>query len=391
MDVQRSAAVETAKAEAFTAALENDKASSCKLHSAHRSQSFDSSQWVKEYVQQQAELKAEGLAPELHHRDLTPKEIPFQCELYMEKPPSATVDFSHQHKLGVNREVTDTGVNADRLNPSKQHLPKREVVTPNYTYSQQPSDQTYPPSRTHQHVDSQLSAVQRHTYQHDNTSPHVQPSYAYHHVAAQQANSGKQQNMMDFVKFMARCELVTIGLLQFDECPGNYRAWKVSFFNATSDLSLTANEEMDLLVKWLGPESAAQVKRIRAVNVNILVKGLQMIWECLNECYGAPEVIENSLLERVDSFPKFSNKDNKKLRQLGDLLTELQAAKSEGALSGLAYLDTARGISGIVQKLPFSVQEKCMLLGYAYRAAQGCFPTILSSRLLYPSASKDAQ
>lgn len=46
---------------------------------------------------------------------------------------------------------------------------------------------------------------------------------------------------------------------------------------------------------------------------------------------------------------------------------ELQAAKSEGTLLGLAYLDTARGISGIVQKLPFGLQEKWMSLGYAYK------------------------
>lgn len=36
-----------------------------------------------------------------------------------------------------------------------------------------------------------------------------------------------------------------------------------------------------------------------------------MIWERLDECYGAPEVIENSLLERVDNFPKISDKDYK--------------------------------------------------------------------------------
>lgn len=81
--------------------------------------------------------------------------------------------------------------------------------------------------------------------------------------------------MSDFVKFMAHRELVATGLLKFDERPENYRARKVSFLNATRDLSLTANEEIDLLVKWLGPESAVQVKCLRAVN------GLQIIWERL--------------------------------------------------------------------------------------------------------------
>ena len=40
------------------------------------------------------------------------------------------------------------------------------------------------------------------------------------------------------------------------------------------------------------------------------------------------------------------------------MLMELQAAKQEGAFPGLAYLDTARGISGIVQKLPFAQGSK---------------------------------
>ena len=173
--------------------------------------------------------------------------------------------------------------------------------------------------------------------------------------------------MSDVVRFMARREQEATGLLQFDERPENYREWKASFLNATRDLNLTANENMDLLVKWLGAESATQAKRIRAVNVNNPEKGLLMIWERLEECYGAPEVIENSLLERVDNFSKISNKDYKRLRQLGDILMELQAAKSEGTLLGLAYLDTARGISGIVQKLPFGLQEKWMSLGYAYK------------------------
>ncbi len=68
--------------------------------------------------------------------------------------------------------------------------------------------------------------------------------------------------MSDVVKFMARRELVATGLLQFDKRPENYRAWKASFLNATRDLNLTPNENMDLLVKWLGSESATQVKHI---------------------------------------------------------------------------------------------------------------------------------
>lgn len=118
---------------------------------------------------------------------------------------------------------------------------------------------------------------------------------------------------------------------------------------------LTAKEEMDLLVKWLGADSREQAKRIRAIHEENPDRGRLMISERLDDCFGAPEVVESSLLRRLETFPKISNKEWKKLRELGNLLIELLVAKSEGVLRGLACLDTARGIASIVQKLPFSL------------------------------------
>lgn len=187
------------------------------------------------------------------------------------------------------------------------------------------------------------------------------------HVQFRASTPDVNQSVSDLVRFMARREIVSTSLLAFDDRPENYSAWKASFLTAIRDLNLTAKEEMDLLIKWLGVDSREQAKRIRAVNIKNLDRGLQMIWERLDDCFGAPEVIESSLLRRLDSFPKISNKETNKLRDLGDLLMELQVAKSEGVLLGLACLDTARGIAGIVQKLPFSLQEKWMSLGYAFK------------------------
>ncbi len=55
-----------------------------------------------------------------------------------------------------------------------------------------------------------------------------------------------------------------------------------------------------------------------------------MAWQRLEECYGAPEVIENALLNKIENIPKLSNKDNHKLRELGDILHELECAKADG-------------------------------------------------------------
>lgn len=61
-------------------------------------------------MQQQAELKAGGLVPDLQYIDSIPKE---------------------------NEPHTATGANADRLTSSKQLSPKREMSIPNPLYTKQ--------------------------------------------------------------------------------------------------------------------------------------------------------------------------------------------------------------------------------------------------------------
>ncbi|XP_060757456.1 uncharacterized protein LOC132868527 [Neoarius graeffei] len=137
--------------------------------------------------------------------------------------------------------------------------------------------------------------------------------------------------------------------------------------NSIRDLNLSASEQLDLLVKWLGKDSAEHARRIRTVYVNYPESGLKAVWNRLYEYYGAPEVIESALLKRLEDFPKIQNKDGRKLRELSDLLMEIQAAKADGELFGLSYLDTPRGVSPIVQKLPFYLQERWLTQGFNYK------------------------
>lgn len=102
--------------------------------------------------------------------------------------------------------------------------------------------------------------------------------------------------------------------------------------------------------------------------------GLRRAWERLEDCFVSPEIVEKSLFDRIDSFPKIGNRDVKKLRELGDLLQEVVSAK-QGYLPGLLYLDTARGVAPIVDKLPHSLQEKWMTQGSQYKTThQVAFP-----------------
>ncbi|XP_063758693.1 uncharacterized protein LOC134877201 [Eleginops maclovinus] len=171
----------------------------------------------------------------------------------------------------------------------------------------------------------------------------------------------------DFARYLIRKEMVSAGLLQYDDKPENYWSWKASFLSSTRDLNLSAREELDLLTKWLGAESSEQAKRVRAVHVLNPAAGVAMVWRRLEECYGTPEVIEDALLKKIENFPRLTNKDTVKLRELSDILCELEGAKQDGALPGLSYLDTARGVKQIVEKLPYNLQEKWTSFGSKYK------------------------
>ncbi|KAL6459899.1 hypothetical protein MHYP_G00316580 [Metynnis hypsauchen] len=66
-----------------------------------------------------------------------------------------------------------------------------------------------------------------------------------------------------FAQYMARRDLITSGLYQFDDRPENYRAWFSSFTSAIVEVQLSPIQELDLMTKWLGKESSDQVKQPR--------------------------------------------------------------------------------------------------------------------------------
>ncbi|XP_040077158.1 uncharacterized protein LOC120849101 [Ixodes scapularis] len=169
------------------------------------------------------------------------------------------------------------------------------------------------------------------------------------------------------LKYLVRRDLVSTGLVKFDDHLENYRVWKATFKSMVRTLEVTANEELDFLVNWLGRESSVYAKRLRSVHVDDPAAGLEVVWERLEDCYGQPEVIEDALIKRIGSFPKFSDKDTPKLRERRDLLLELEAAKADPYLTGLSYLDTARGVNPIAEKLPHRLQEMWISKGSRYK------------------------
>lgn len=73
------------------------------------------------------------------------------------------------------------------------------------------------------------------------------------------------------------------------------------------------------------------------------------------------------MLKKVEDFLKLLNRENQHLRELGDLLLELQAAKQNSRLPDLSHLDTAHGFNPILAKLPCNLQEKWVSVASEYK------------------------
>ena len=134
---------------------------------------------------------------------------------------------------------------------------------------------------------------------------------------------------------------------------------KASFKNVIHELSVSEFEEFDLLIKWLGPESRNHAVNIRNAHMSDLKLGLQRIWERLDDRYGSPEMLDEVIKKKLRDFPTLTNKDNRKLLELSDLVSEIESLKLEPKFAALlAYYDSSSGVIPIVNKLPYNLKEK---------------------------------
>ncbi|XP_052087892.1 uncharacterized protein LOC127724930 [Mytilus californianus] len=172
-------------------------------------------------------------------------------------------------------------------------------------------------------------------------------------------NNANLNAATEFARLFMKKELLLSRLTSFTDNPENYLIWKASFRSIMHDLQVTPSEEMDLLIRWLGQESSKQAIRLRASNTHDPKKGLERIWNRLDERYGSPELIESTLKDKILKFGKMNNTDNKRLYELGDLLAEIDSVKEDPKYSTLlGYFDSSSGVNPIVSKLPHFLQTK---------------------------------
>ncbi|XP_052688921.1 uncharacterized protein LOC128167316 [Crassostrea angulata] len=165
--------------------------------------------------------------------------------------------------------------------------------------------------------------------------------------------------MADFSKFLLRKDFLLTRFTNFDDRPENFNSWSSSFRSVILELGVTEFEEMDLLVKWLGPESSKFARTLRSANTHNPSLGVKRIWDRLNDKYGRPEMVEHALKQKLHSFPTLKNKDHAKLYDLVDILTEIESAMTNPKYEiCLSYFNSSTGVLPIVAKLPISLQDK---------------------------------
>ena len=149
----------------------------------------------------------------------------------------------------------------------------------------------------------------------------------------------------DFSKFLLRKDFLLTRFSNFKDRPETFSAWSASFRSIVQELGVTPFEEMDLLIKWLGPESSRFARSLRSANTHNPTLGVIQIWDRLHDRYGRPEMIESALKGKLDSFPNLTNKDSSKLYDLVDILTEIESAMSNPkCVLLLSYFNSSTGV-----------------------------------------------
>ncbi|XP_071151786.1 merlin-like [Mytilus edulis] len=78
----------------------------------------------------------------------------------------------------------------------------------------------------------------------------------------------------EITRFLLRKDLLFSRLTNFNDQAESFHTWKSSFKNVIDELQVSDSEQIDLLIKWLGPESGKHAMSIRASNANNPTRGL---------------------------------------------------------------------------------------------------------------------
>ena len=123
-------------------------------------------------------------------------------------------------------------------------------------------------------------------------------------------------------------------------------------------VNLSPSEQLSLMIENTTNESKRLVQRLHNAYIENPEEGIKEAWCKLGERFGSNAVVTQVHLEKLKTFPKIGNRENKRLQEFGDLLLELQSVKNDGALRGLKILDEPAYLRPVVTKLPDDLQGR---------------------------------
>lgn len=123
----------------------------------------------------------------------------------------------------------------------------------------------------------------------------------------------------DFTRYMLKKDLLVSRLIKFNNKPEFYPSFK----SVMLELDAKPEEEIYFLIKYTSNSSQQQIISIKSANSHNPRRGLQRIWQRLEERFGSPELIETSLKTKLNSFPPITNKELHRLYDLSDVLEEI--------------------------------------------------------------------
>ncbi|XP_053375012.1 uncharacterized protein LOC128547190 [Mercenaria mercenaria] len=277
------------------------------------------------------------------------------------------METNHQSEMSTARQSAHEAVNILPTGDSRYVPPRREAV--NVHISSNPVDVQPPrnPDLVTGHIPTQDSVARERTREYVNS---LQTENLLNPNADEYVPCDRELNVTsELSRFLLRKDLLFSRLTKYDDKAENYSVWKTTFKSVVAELNVNSREELDLLVKWLGPDSVKHAISYRTSSSSDPARGVRNLWERLDERYGAPEMTESSLQKKLENFPRLGPKDSKKLYELADILQEIQNNMADPKYADLlSYFNSSRGVIPIVNKLPYNMQEKWTTRAAKYKA-----------------------
>ncbi|XP_052081778.1 uncharacterized protein LOC127719594 isoform X1 [Mytilus californianus] len=279
------------------------------------------------------QLKYATEEAELLHREATLKAE--RNVLSMKREVDEAESGLQAVKKALNYDPNDYGESYEPpiiANPVVQHADVDRISERKYRSSKVPDTHNITERRTAEFVEQQRSQHASHLTKNDLQANSVNipvHSLGPLNPTARLFVPTQRNEAQELAKFMVKKDLITSRLISFDDQPSHYSSWKISFQHIMTELDTNPLEQLDLLMKYLGPSSKQHAQNIRCANANNPATAVRLIWERIDARFGSPEMIESSLHSRIVNFPKLSNNNRKELFELADLAAEIESIRKD--------------------------------------------------------------